>query len=484
MDAEACYRAIASRDRRFAGLFVVAVTSTRIYCRPGCPAPLPRRVNSRFFACAAAAEGAGFRPCRRCRPDASPGSPAWDGTSASVGRALRLIDAGALDGAGVEDLAARVGLGGRHLSRLFRERVGATPALVARTRRVHFARRLIDDTALPMTEVALASGFASVRSFNHAVRQTFGRTPTELRRASSARERLAPGVALALRLPFRPPYEKASLLSFLAARAVPGVEAVEGSTYRRTFALPDGRPAWLSVDLSQEDRARLRLSAFPGSRLLWVTERVTRTFDLDADPRDVDARLSSDPLLSPLVARRPGLRVPGAFDPFEVAVRAVLGQQVSVAAARTLARRIAERHGSPAPWGDRGLSLVFPGAAALAGADLSGLGLTSRRAEAIRALSRAVAEGSLRLEAAPGLVERLASLPGLGRWTAEYVALRAVSDPDAFPSGDLVLRRAVSADRRPVPERELTRRAEAWRPFRAYAALHLWAAAAAEETSR
>lgn len=479
MDAEACYRAIASRDRRFAGRFVVAVTSTRIYCRPGCPAPLPKRSNSRFYACAAAAEVAGFRPCRRCRPDSAPGSPAWSGTSAAVGRALRLIETGALDASSIEELAARVGVGGRHLTRLFRERVGAPPAAVARTRRVHFARKLIDDSGLPMTEVALASGFASVRSFNHAVRGTFGRTPTELRRESSRRAKRDPGAALELRLPFRPPYDAASLLAFLGRRAVPGVEAVDGSRYRRTFALPDGRPAFLEVDLGGDDHARLRLSAVPGPRLLALVDRVTQMLDLDADPREIEAHLGRDPLLSPLVALRPGLRVPGALDPFELAVRAVLGQQVSVVAARTLAGRLVQRCGRPAPWGDAGLGFLFPGPAELSVADLSGLGLTGRRAEAIASLARAVGDGSVRLEPGPDWVERLAALPGFGRWTAGYVALRAFSDPDAFPEGDLVLRKAVSTDGRPVPERELARRSEAWRPFRAYAALHLWAASAA-----
>ncbi len=492
LSPDVCYQAVASRDRRFGGRFVVAVTTTGVYCRPGCPAPLPRRTNCTFFACAAAAERAGFRACRRCRPETAPGTPAWAGTSAPVARALRLIDAGVVDREGVEALAARVGMGERHLRRLFLEHVGAGPLAVARTRRVHFARRLLDETPLPVEEVALAAGFESPRTFRAAFRQAFGLAPSELRRKGpAAREphgastsRTAAGApAFRLRIPVRPPYDWDALLRFLAARAIPGVERVERRTYARTFRM-DGARGVMTLALEPGGEAlALSVDALPAGSLLPLVERASALADAAADPLKVAEALGGDPLLAPLVARRPGLRVPGAFDRFETAVRTVLGQQVSVAAARTLAARLATRFGAATPDG----LLFFPGPEALAEADVAAVGLTAARARTVRALAAAVAGSSLPLEvpgalgALPEAEERLRALPGIGRWTAQVIAMRALGEPDAFPAGDLALRKASAARGGPATEKELTDRAEAWRPWRAYAATYLLSEAAGKE---
>lgn len=484
MDLEnaARVKAILSRDTRFSGRFFVGVVTTHVYCRPGCPAPLPKPKNMRFYTYAAAAEDAGFRPCRRCRPETAPGSPVWDGTSATVSRALKRI----FDGDGhesVEALSERLGLGSRHLRRLFAEHVGASPASLQRTHRVHFARRLLDETSLPISEVAFAAGFDSVRRFNDAIRATFHRTPRELRKeskpsASTAKKKGPDRHALKLTLPLRLPFEAASLFSFLEERALPGVETVRGHAYFRTIE-SRGRAGVLGV--SYEDGKNflaLTLDLSPGADLLDLVRRAGRIFDVDADPLAIGAVLSRDPLLAPLVADRPGLRVPGAWDPFEIAVRAVLGQQVSVRGARTIAGRLVAAFGRLLPGGGaNGLTHVFPSPAALAAADLSGIGLPETRANAIRALARAVHTGKLELAAPRGLddlVNRLCALPGIGPWTAQYVALRAFGEPDAFPAGDLGLRRALEAAGASAGEAALRARAAAWSPFRAYATLHLW----------
>lgn len=484
MDLEnaARVKAILSRDTRFSGRFFVGVVTTHVYCRPGCPAPLPKPKNMRFYTYAAAAEDAGFRPCRRCRPETAPGSPVWDGTSATVSRALKRI----FDGDGhesVEALSERLGLGSRHLRRLFAEHVGASPASLQRTHRVHFARRLLDETSLPISEVAFAAGFDSVRRFNDAIRATFHRTPRELRKeskpsANTAEKKGSDRHALKLTLPLRLPFEAASLFSFLEERALPGVETVRGHAYFRTIE-SRGRAGVLGV--SYEDGKNflaLTLDLSPGADLLDLVRRAGRIFDVDADPLAIGAVLSRDPLLAPLVADRPGLRVPGAWDPFEIAVRAVLGQQVSVRGARTIAGRLVAAFGRLLPGGGaNGLTHVFPSPAALAAADLSGIGVPGTRANAIRALARAVHTGKLELAAPRGLddlVHRLCALPGIGPWTAQYVALRAFGEPDAFPAGDLGLRRALEAAGASAGEAALRARAAAWSPFRAYATLHLW----------
>jgi len=477
LDADHCYRALATRDRRFDGRFFTGVRSTRIYCRPICPAPTPRRENCVFLACAAAAEAAGFRPCRRCRPEASPGTPAWLGTSATVSRALRLIGDGALDGGGVPELAARLGIGERHLRRLFLAHLGATPVAVASTRRVLFARRLLDETALPVAQVALASGFSSVRRFNEAMRAAFRATPTALRRE---RSRPGAGSDLTLRLPYRPPLPWAALLAFLAPRATPGVEEVAGDVYRRTLAIEGAHGIVEVRPVAGRDHLLARIRLAEPAPLIWIAERLRVLFDLGADPSAIEAQLRGDPTLARRLAAVPGVRVPGAFDGFELAVRAILGQQVSVAAATTLAGRLAAAHGAPlrvAAWPGCSLRLVFPTPRALAAQEARATGLPRARAAAVAALADAVDRGALALDGSRGLeasVRDLASIPGIGEWTAQVVAMRALREPDAFPAEDLGLRRALGSPGHPATSAQLRTRAEKWRPWRAYAAALLW----------
>jgi len=473
LDSDACWEAFAARDRRFEGRFVAAVTSTGIYCRPGCPARIPARNRVRFYAHPAAAQAEGFRPCLRCRPDASPGSPAWVGSSATVARALRLIAQGALDDAPVEALAARLGVGARQLTRLFHEHVGAAPGEVARTRRLHFARQLLERSNLPVTEVAFAAGFGSVRRFHEAVRDAYRLSPTALRRA---RRGTVPE-GLVLRLPFRPPLDWEGLRAFLGARALVGVERFDDGGYHRTFALGADTGVLTVRPAASGDALELSISAATPAALLDLATRARRLFDLDADPAAIGSALARDPRLAPLVARRPGLRVPGAWEPFEMAVRAILGQQVSVAAATTLAARLVALHGRPLAAPAAGLTHVFPTPAALAGAEVGSFGIPAARAEAIRTLAREVASGALRLgpgATAEETISRLRQLPGFGPWTASYVAMRACGEPDAFPAGDLGIRKALGAPGHPAAEAECERHSQQWRPWRAYAALHLW----------
>jgi AraC family transcriptional regulator of adaptative response / DNA-3-methyladenine glycosylase II len=479
LDRERCYAALRSRDARFDGRFFVGVHTTGIFCRPVCPARTPKLSSVRFFACAAAAQAEGFRPCKRCRPETSPGTPAWLGSSAIVSRALRLIGEGGLDEATVDAFAARLGVGDRQLRRLFARHLGASPAEIARARRVHFARRLIDETALPMTEVAFSAGYKSIRDFNFAVRATFGRSPRELRRGRTQRSaaRAADPGDLVVRLPYRPPLDFSGLLGFLRLRAIPGVEWVGDGCYRRTLAQDGAAGAIELRSVPDEDQLemRVRLPAYGG--LIGTVERARRIFDLGADPLQIMDALRRDPLLAPRLRRVTGLRVPGAWDGFELAVRAVLGQQVSVKGATTLAGRLVQRFGKPATGLGEGLTHVFPPPEALAEADLARIGLPAARAETLRGLARAVATGSLRLDAAQGLDEaiaRLVAIPGIGAWTAHYVAMRALGEPDAFPASDLGLRRALARGGTPLSARELERVAEAWRPWRAYAAVALW----------
>ncbi|WP_437479147.1 AlkA N-terminal domain-containing protein [Sorangium sp. So ce1014] len=486
LDEDACYRAIETRDLRFDGRFFTGVQSTGIYCRPICPARTPKRERCVFFPSAAAAQEAGYRPCLRCRPEASPGTPAWLGTSAVVSRALRLIAEGALDDADAPELAARLGVGERHLRRLFLRHIGASPLAVAQTRRLLFAKKLLDETALSMTEVALSSGFSSVRRFNDAIRATYARTPRELRQAASRRgggaaraDASAPDIAL--RLPFRPPLDWDALAGFLGARAIPGVESAGPGAYRRTVRVAGGHGVVEVRPVPGEAclLARLRLPGTEG--LIHCAERLRRLFDLGADPDAIAAHLGADPQLAPRVAALPGVRVPGAWDGFELAVRAILGQQVSVRAATQLSGRLVERHGEPLSLpggpseGAEGLRLVFPTPEALAAADLSDLGVPRARAAAITSLAAHVARGEVALDASRGLEETVRALcrvPGVGEWTAQYVAMRALREPDAFPATDLGLRRALGG----VSGADLLAMAEAWRPWRAYAAMLLWMA--------
>ena len=462
IDRETCRKARLARDPRFDGRFFIGVRTTRIFCRPICPARPPLEGNVDYYPSAAAAAAAGLRPCLRCRPECAPGTPAWNGSSTTVARALREIAEGALDEAGVSGLAERLGVTDRHLRRLFIEHLGAPPIAVAQTHRLLSAKRLLDDTALPVSAIALASGFGSIRRFNDTFRRTWGRSPRELRKQRRAPE----DTGLQLRLRYRPPFDWAALLAFLETRAIPGVEWVGDGVYRRSIA-PGGVSGVIAVSHADSE-VIVRIDHPRPEAMLTVVSRVRRLFDLDADPLAIASCLSGDPLLMPLIAARPGLRVPGAWDGFELAIRAVLGQQVSVRGASTLAGRLVERFGRPLATAAEGVTHLFPRAEDLADADVSSIGIPAKRAETVRSIAACVkTEG--RLETCPTL-QQLCGLPGIGEWTAGYVGMRAFGDPDAFPSGDLVLLRAASA----ASPRELERRAERWRPWRAYAALHLW----------
>lgn len=449
-----------------------AVVTTGIYCRRGCPAT-PLRRNTRPYLTSAAAEANGFRACLRCRPDREP-DPGWIDAPELVCRALRLIAAGTLDSTTEDGLAERLGVSARHLRRLFDTHVGATPGEVARSRRAHFARRLLDDTGLTMAEVSRASGFTTVRHMNRVMQQVFRATPTELRaKRRNPRRSVADG-GLELRLPYRPPLAWNALLAYLARRAIPGVESVDlgTGTYRRTVEL-EGAPGVIEVraePAAPQLVLRAHLPYLEG--LVHLVAQVRRQFDLDADPRAIDAHLERDPRLRPLVRARPGMRVPGAHDPFELGVRAILGQQVSVANATKLAGRLVARHGTPVPGLDSmGLSHLFPSAETLSSAALDDVGLTKARAAAVRAFAAAAPrlDGSLDLD---GLVAELRTLPGVGEWTAQYVAMRASGERDAFPAADLGLRKALGVR----TAADATARAAGWTPWRAYAAMHLWTA--------
>jgi len=479
LDHQLCYSAIQSRDARFDGRFFTAVLTTGIYCRPICPALTPHAENVRFFISAAAAEEEGFRPCLRCRPEASPGTPDWQGSSALVSRALRLITEGILDESGVDGLAHRLNIGSRQLRRLFVKQLGAPPSAVAQTRRLHFAKKLIDETRLPMSEIAFSAGFSSIRRFNAAVRSAYDRSPTELRRTRDSGHQDANGTSLQLRLFYRPPMNWSSLIQFLQARAIPGVESVERNVYRRTIRAGNG--VGVIEVRNVEGQQHLLMSVPPdlSRSLMHISERMRALFDLRADPLAISNHLKGDERISSLVERRPGLRVPGAWDGFEVAVRAILGQQVSVKAANTLAGRLVKMYGEPlqASEDDR-LAYLFPRPERLAEASLSEIGLMPGRAEAIRALARAVRNGELDFSPAIGLEEAVAHLtvlPGIGPWTAHYIAMRALNEPDAFPAGDLALRRAAAETKGTIlTESQLRQRAEVWRPWRAYVAMYLW----------
>lgn len=484
LDAEACYRALHARDARYDGRFFTAVTTTHIFCRPVCPARTPRRKSCRFYATAAAAQADGFRPCLRCRPETSPGTPAWLGTSSIVARALRLIRDGALSADGVDDLGERVGVGARHLRRLFLRHLGATPIAVAQTQRTLFAKQLLDETNLPMTSIAAAAGFASVRRFNAAMQTIYGRSPTDLRRHRAQQPRSSgarPG--LRITLAYRPPYDWNAIATYLGARGTPGVEAATSMSYCRTLRLGE-RFGWIEVTpVAGAHRLAVRLHTdAPADSLLRIAGRVRHLFDLDADPAAIAAHLNSDATLAPILAMQPGLRVAGAWNGFELAVRAILGQQVSVRAATTLIGRIAAEFGDPLPaalQAPADLQRVFPTATTLMRAPLERCGIIRTRATAIRQLAAQVAAGAIALDGSRAAeTEVLTQLPGIGPWTASYIALRALREPDAFPASDLGLRRAFGAlqgnGATPVSTAVLASAAEVWRPWRAYAALHLW----------
>jgi len=471
LDWQVCSRARLSRDARFDGRFFIGVLTTGVYCRSICPARTCQEKNVRYFPTAAAAAEAGFRPCLRCRPECSPGTPAWLGTPNTVSRALRLISESGLEDGGVEVLAERLGVGSRHLRRLFLRHLGATPIAVAQTRRLHFAKKLIDETSLPMSQVALASGFGCVRRFNTGIRKVYKRTPTQIRRL--ARQTVVqPENQYFFRLRFRPPYDWDVMLQFLAARATPGVEAVELGSYRRSISL-EGIHGYFEVSLDEANVALAARVQFGNPRsLFFIVERIRAMFDLNADWAAIARSLRTDPVLAQRVAAHPGLRVPGCWNGFELAVRAILGQQISVKGATALAGRIAKTFGQPFSAASN-LTHLFPPPEVLADANLASVGLTSARAETIRSLARAVCDGRIRFEGivdSDAFLTRLCEIPGIGKWTAQYVAMRALGEPDAFPSADLGLLRSLALG----SPRELEQRAEAWRPWRAYAAMYLW----------
>jgi AraC family transcriptional regulator of adaptative response / DNA-3-methyladenine glycosylase II len=473
-DTESCYRAVKSRDRRFDGVFYTGVLSTGIYCRPSCPAITPQRRNVVFYRTAAAAQRAGFRACKRCRPDATPGSPEWDVAADTAGRAMRLIADGVVEREGVEGLAAKVGYTPRHLSRLLGKELGAGPLSLARARRAQTARILIETTAMSFAEVAFAAGFSSIRQFNDTIREVYDANPSRLRE-QSAPTATQPG-QLVLRLAVRRPFATAELLDFLGARAVPGVEAVGPGWYSRTLRLPHGNgTAHLALEEAGSSgvvECSLRLSDLRD--LAAAVERCRRLLDGDCDPEAVDAHLSGHELLAPLVSHRPGLRVPGHVDGDELAVRAVLGQQVSVARARTLAGLLVERYGEEMPDGGR----LFPPAAALAGVDPEELPMPRARGRALVALCERLASGALALDRSaerPEVRRALLDVPGIGPWTADYIAMRALGDPDVFLATDVGARSGLRG--LGVDESEVDRMVEDWRPWRSYALMHVWNAA-------
>ena len=446
------------------------VVTTGIYCRPGCPAT-PLRRNMLPFEHAAAAEAAGFRPCLRCRPERVT-QPGWIAAPELVCRAMRCIADGALDGVTEEDLATRLGVSARHLRRLFAEYVGATPSDVARSRRAHFARRLLDDTDLPMAQLARAAGFNSVRQMNRVMQEVFRFPPSDLRARRRRPDRLVADGGLELRVPYRAPLAWNALLAFLAPRAIPGVESIDldAGVYRRTVDL-DGAPSVIEVwNVASEQALRLRVHLPALDGLVHLVAGVRRLFDLDADPKVIDRHLARDARLRPLVRARKGLRVPGAVDAFELGVRAILGQQVSVARATVLAGSLVTAFGEPVPGITAlGLTHVFPDAAVIAGADLGSLGVPAARIRAIQGFAAAVASGSIALDRSAGLddvVAELCAIPGIGPWTAHYIAMRACGERDAFPASDLAIRRVLG------PEPEVA--AKGWRPWRAYGAMHVW----------
>jgi AraC family transcriptional regulator, regulatory protein of adaptative response / DNA-3-methyladenine glycosylase II len=471
---DALDRARRSRDARFDGRFFIAVRSTRIYCRPICPTRLSNDSNVVYYATAAEAANAGYRPCLRCRPEAAPGSPAWSGTSAVVQRALRLIQDGALDHDSLSNLATRLGIGVRQLTRLFSQHVGAPPAVVAQTRRLHFAKRLVDDTRLSITDIALASGFRSIRRFNDAFRETYRRTPRELRR----RRRIGMGseaeAEIALRLSFRPPYDWHRLQRFLGANSIPGLERVTADFYSRATATASGHSVLQIRPVIDTNALEVSIKGAMPAELPRLLSSVRRMFDLAADPDRISAAMCGDTLLRPLLKQRPGLRIPGTWDPFECCVCAIVRQHGGNAS-RDLLRRLVDRFGKPIDTPGAAIRRLFPTAAVLADAKLDDFGFTPRPREALQKLARAVCDNVVRFDASAEEFRRmLLALPGVGCWTVGYVEMRGLGEPDALPFGDLLLRRLASTGGKPLTPLALEERAESWRPFRGYAALHLW----------
>jgi AraC family transcriptional regulator, regulatory protein of adaptative response / DNA-3-methyladenine glycosylase II len=473
LDDEQCYRAAESRDRRFDGCFITAVKTTGIYCRPSCPAITPKRRNVEFFVTAAGAQQHGYRACKRCRPDASPGSPEWNVRADVVGRAMRLIADGLVDREGVGGLSARLNYSERQINRLLTVELGAGPLALARAQRAHTARTLIETTTMPITQVAFAAGFSSVRQFNDTIREVYASSPSELRK--STRPSTTPGT-LSLRLPYRAPFHADSIFEFLGLRAVPGIETWDGSTYRRSLRMSHGN-AVIAVTPGG-DAVSCTLSLDDVADVQAAVERCRRLLDLDADPEAIEARFGGDPVLGPLVRKRPGLRSPGHPDGVELLTRAVLGQQVSVKGARTLAARLVAAVGQPITSEIDGITHTFPTADAIAGCATGDFAMPTARARALINACEQLASGALVIDAGSERAHtaaQLRALPGIGAWTADYVAMRALGDPDIFLPTDVGVRnalRALGVDSSPKAAAHL---AESWRPWRSYALHHLWA---------
>lgn len=481
LDLDACYRALQTRDPRFDGRLFVGVVSTGIYCRPICPARTPKRENCRFFSSSATAQAAGFRACLRCRPEISPELACWRGTSNTVSRALALIADGFLDreGGTAEALATSVGMGARQLRRLFDQHLGVSPVVVAQTRRLLFAKQLLHDTRLSMAEVAMAGGFGSVRRFNDAFRTLYHRPPSEVRRSTMPATQTVPSDApVMLQLPYRPPYDWEAMLDYLRARALDGLEVVEEGLYRRSVT-HEGLHGTITVAHVPGRHSLLATIQFPSVRALQaVVTRVRHQFDVGADVDTITTHLSKDQTLASLIASRPGLRSPGCWNGFELAVRAVLGQQVTVEAARRLGSKLVALYGDPLlNAGDARLIRTFPSAGCLATADLSRLGMPAVRRATVKALAQAAAANP-RLFMPGGSIEesiaQLRTIRGIGEWTAQYIALRALREPDAFPATDLGILRGAQLGGIAPTAPQLLQHAEAWRPWRAYAAQYLW----------
>lgn len=502
MDALACYRAVESRDSRFDGVFYTAVRTTGIYCRPSCPARTPKPGNVTFHRTAAAAQAAGYRACKRCLPGAAPGSPEWDLAADVAGRAMRLIADGVVERDGVAGLAARLGYSARHLTRMLTHELGAGPLALARAQRAQTARTLLETTDWRAADVAFAAGFASVRQFNDTMREVYDATPSQLRGLAAAGPGIRTGgsgsdttggpsgprgTSLAVRLAVRPPYDAGAMLAFLAAHLCPAVEAVTGTTYTRSLTLPHG-PAVVTLELDEAEQQQQGRGSVPATLcvsdlrdLAAATERCRRLLDADSDPWPVAGVLAHDPLLAGSVASRPGLRVPGAPDGEELAVRTVLGQQVSLAAANRLAGHLAALAGNDLPGrlARHGVTRTFPGPEAVGALDPVALPMPRARGRAVVGLARALAGGEVALDRSVGREEARAALlamPGVGPWTADYVRMRALGDPDVFLPDDAAARRVAAArDGSLAARRALVARAESWRPWRSYALMHLWA---------
>jgi AraC family transcriptional regulator of adaptative response / DNA-3-methyladenine glycosylase II len=465
-----------SRDPRFDGRFFVGVITTGIYCRPICPVKIPLKKNVQLYPSAAAAAVAGFRPCLRCRPESSPGTPAWSGSSWKVSRALQLIDLGYLDGAAVDKLAAELEITPRQLSRLFRDHIGASPVEVAQTRRLHFAKKLIDETDLPFSEICFAAGFGSVRRFNAVLLASYQRSPKQLRRRQKS-VKVLPDKPICITLTYRPPFDWQTMLAFLKYRHIPGVEHVTEYSYARTISL-EGVYGDFKVEFAENSESLQVEINFPDSKALYsIVDRIRSLFDLRADSESIDGFFKQDGVLKPLAKKYPGMRVPGCWDGFEVSIRAILGQQVTVAAATTLAGRIAKKFGSEYLGDNENLTHVFPSAKVIADGDLNGLGIVGARIHGIKALAQKVANEDIVINCTvptDAFVKNICSIKGIGEWTAYYIAMRALGDPNAFPYSDLILCRAATKPGEALTPKQLLALSLSWQPWRAYGVILLW----------